>query len=99
MYQTSIRLFSTLSLLAVLPAAADAQSCTQGSWDVPFDHAGPYPATPPCAIPARNFPTNGFNAIHMSLIPKGPDRGKILVWDAINYDCQPQDDIRILRYT
>lgn len=26
------------------------------------------------------FPSN-FNAIHMSLIPKGPNRGKVMVWD------------------
>ena len=90
--------FLVSALMLAAPSASDEDiPCDFGSWELPWDHAGPYPPTPPCANPARNFP-NKFNAIHASLIPKGPNRGHVLVWDAVNYGCAHVGETRILRY-
>ncbi len=69
---------------------------TVGQWLAPFDHAaGPqdHPTKPPSQTfvpdvnPADMFEMWGnptyvgrFNAIHMSLIPRGLDQGKVLIW-------------------
>src|SRR5262245_63299446 len=59
-------------LLALLASRASAQQY-QGAWDPPCDHdiTGFDPPPPPEA----------FNAIHLALIPVGPNRGKVYVMD------------------
>lgn len=62
-----------LALVPPLPAQRDGSSDPpqNGYWEPAFEHdlAGFDPA------PAR------FNALHMALVPRGPHRGHVLVWD------------------
>jgi Domain of unknown function (DUF1929) len=56
-----------------------------GNWIEEFNH-DPLETDPGAAFPGieylleYKFPDT-FNAIHMSLIPKGPNKGKLMVWD------------------
>lgn len=47
-------------------------SCLLGYWEPPFDHdvAG-----------FQNPPHYGFITVHLALIPKGPNRGRVIAWD------------------
>ncbi len=69
-------------LLAASPAAAphpqlpqpSPLSSRKGAWEAPFNHdVTGFNPLPPGFV---------FEAIHMALIPKGPNRGKVIVWDA-----------------
>jgi hypothetical protein len=50
-----------------------AGSGSPGSWEAPFDHDTTGFSLPPYS--------NKMIAVHLSLIPKGPHRGKLLLWD------------------
>jgi len=76
-------------VLLILPALR-AQPSSQGIWGTPFPHdcsGGDQYWQAPYLYCAANSPN--FNAIHMSVIPKGPDRGKVLVWDLSNIPTNP----------
>jgi len=64
------------------PARAQraAEVPVTGRWEPPFQHdlAG-FPSLLP-----------RFNAVHMGLIPRGPHRGKVIVWDVFSDDSEPQ---------
>ncbi len=47
--------------------------CAEGHWEPPFNHDTTGFTVQP--------PLNRFNAVHMSLIPVGPHRGSLLIWD------------------
>lgn len=73
-------------VVALVPTVASAQT---GSWSAPFNHPllpnwysgqPDWDGEPPCphpVVPDRNR----FLAGHMSLIPVGRERGKVLVWN------------------
>ncbi len=77
--------------LLVVPGVGRTQS--QGAWTQAFNHEhatanGTDARTPFATSPVppqwpllANTTTPTFNAVHMSLIPKGPHRGKVVVWD------------------
>lgn len=63
------------------PLVADTH-CLEGHWEPPFNHD---------TTGFTNQPLlNRFNAVHTSLIPAGPHRGAVLVWDL--EDNQPQNE-------
>jgi hypothetical protein len=75
----------------------DAQASPYlGQWTMAFnhevsphasatDHLQPFPGS---TAYSADFDAR-FNAIHMSLIPRGKDRGKVIVWDSRKYIRQP----------
>ncbi len=76
----------SISLLtAALCTPAHGQSgngsppCTQGVWESPLLHDTGGGFT--CASPAHSHTYKTVNALHLSVIPKGPKRGWLLVWD------------------
>jgi len=82
------------TLLLSLPLSA--KQATQGYWEPPFDHKGTPitipddPATIWPAVPnvdAYGAPTGHGTpiAVHLSLIPVGPDRGKVMMMDHFHY--------------
>jgi hypothetical protein len=80
--------------------------CTIGSWEAPFDHVVMANIPPPaCAIPPNpdvGFPAGWFTAIHMSLIPKGPHQGHVIVWDGHHvqtYHAPAAGQTRVIRYS
>lgn len=79
----------TWFLLIVLmsPLAAESQS-----WNPPFDHQDPFNVWASFPPPPGNPMYNNnafFNAVHLAVIPKGPNQGKVLVWDWENYSQTP----------
>ncbi|TAH34336.1 MAG: DUF1929 domain-containing protein [Planctomycetota bacterium] len=70
---------SASSALLLCAGLASAQTY-QGYWEPPFDHDLAGFTIPP--------PGDEFVSVHMALIPKGPNRGKVLVWD--RHDNQPK---------
>ncbi len=89
--------------LVLSSAALTAQTgnpAIDGYWEPGFNHAGAQTQSPPMTDPVtggtviRNWPVRcqaplapDFHAIHMSLIPTGPHKGKVLVWDADGWYC------------
>ena len=88
------RLAVALSLSFLLPVVSEAVAqggdpCFEGAFEAPFPHENldnqfTWPATfwsnP---APAQKSP---FNALHLTLIPKGPYRGRVLAW---TYNFEP----------
>lgn len=65
-----------LGILFPLPAAAQgtvAVAARFGHWDAPFTHD--LTGFGPGAVP--------FEAVHLALIPRGSQRGKVLAWDLV----------------
>jgi hypothetical protein len=77
-------------------ADADVRAqCAQGAWKPAFDHA----ANTPSGTCDPSFPWLGSeNAVHMSLIPKGPRQGWILMWPHDFYTGDPSTQTRIHRW-
>jgi hypothetical protein len=83
---------SSLLIGAAAVAASDDRlaaqvlpACTSGHWEAPFDHA-PNAATPSSECDGHSNPWPAtINAIHLSLIPKGSKRGRVLVFDHVEY--------------
>ncbi len=85
-----------------LSAQAPAQPCDLGAWEPGFDHVPepapncvpplfggctPNPPKPFFEVnPSDPCQARHFEAIHASLIPIGPDQGKLLVWGHIFYN-------------
>ncbi|MGE3174557.1 MAG: galactose oxidase-like domain-containing protein [Planctomycetota bacterium] len=67
-----------------------------GQWTMAFDHeVSPSPSAtdhlapfPAAQLDSKDFDAP-FNAVHMSLIPRGKDRGKVIVWDRREYLMKP----------
>jgi len=80
---------AVVGVLAVAALQIDARAQgtpNLGSWEPAFDHpGGPAGNPPPCANPPVAFPSGPFDAIHASLIPKGPHRGHVMVFNHITY--------------
>jgi hypothetical protein len=85
-----LRLVAFLSFAALPPLAQSsgsaasefsaqrgAQPCGIGRWEPPYDHEVHGFHTQPLGSPIGGQ----FNAVHLSLIPSGPHRGKVLAWD------------------
>ena len=64
------------------PPVTSPAHCLEGHWEDPFNHDTTGFTVQPLA--------NRFNAVHMSLIPVGPHRGKLLVWD---FEDRPPDEV------
>lgn len=68
----------TAALLAQVTHTGSARGatpvyrCELGAWEPAFDHD---------LTGFPNPPATSFNAVHMALIPVGPKRGQVLVWD------------------
>ncbi|MGE3174756.1 MAG: galactose oxidase-like domain-containing protein [Planctomycetota bacterium] len=78
------------TLVAVcLSGAAVAQAAPLGSWAAPFDHEVNTANTNQLAIPITHLWPPRFNAIHMALVPVGPHRGRVLVWDKAEVALRP----------
>lgn len=88
---------STLLTTVCVSDAVEAQTSPYpGQWAPGFNHqVSPHPDATNHLVP---FPGSTlftadfdapFNAIHMSLIPRGKDRGKVIVWDSRKYVMQP----------
>ena len=86
----------------------------QGTWEPPFDHGGSPPALPqntvhtlsPTRPPFFEVVTNPeteagskLNALHMSLIPVGPNQGSVLVWRDWIYCTGPAGETRALYWS
>ena len=70
------------ALLATAVCLPTASAQAPGAWAPAFDHEVNTANTNQLAIPITHIWPPKFNAIHMALIPVGPHRGKVLVWDA-----------------
>ncbi len=80
-----------LAMLGALMATGLASAQSPGQWLTPFNHKVPdhwqigkpgwdgEPMSP--HIPVSDEDPHRFMAGHMSLIPKGPHRGKVVVWN------------------
>lgn len=83
---TRLAVLCALSFAVTAPVTAQ---CNQGAWSAAFNHefntANTNQVTPP---PLAVWPTT-FNAIHMALIPVGPYRGHVLVWDKAETQLRP----------
>jgi hypothetical protein len=75
-----------VSALALLLGGATAQ---QGSWSAPFNHEVNTANTNQLTIPITYVWPPTFNAIHMALVPVGPYRGQVLVWDKAEAALRP----------
>ena len=74
-------------MIAALACPDARGQCWKGAWEAPFDDAGAGTTPPDAGTPARGWTYLGykFNAIHASLIPKGPHQGHVMVFDHIRY--------------
>jgi hypothetical protein len=90
-------------VLAVAALAPDAPTqgspCNLGSWKPAYDYTGPGVNPPLCANPPVGFPTGPFDAIHSSLIPKGPHRGHVMMFNHIVYTGTGVGQTRVITYT
>lgn len=76
-------------LVAVAGAAPMLCAQNQGSWSAAFDHEVNTANTNQLVIPPTHVWPPVFNAIHMALIPVGPYRGHVLVWDKAEVALRP----------
>ena len=60
----------------MVASSVAAQASVKGVWLSPFDHSG---TAKTCN--QQTWPTGNVWALHMSLIPKGPKQGWVIVWD------------------
>lgn len=70
-------------------ALALGAATQQGSWSAAFDHEVNTANTNQLVIPPTHVWPPQFNAIHMALIPVGPYRGHVLVWDKAEVALRP----------
>lgn len=86
--RTVVRCAATCALVvAGLGDRAGAQS--PGSWGLAFNHEVNTANTNQLTIPITHVWPPRFNAIHMALVPAGPHRGKVLVWDKADVALNP----------
>ena len=78
-----LSLVCALSLAALLPAQAE------GVWEPAFNHEVNTANTNNLNIPPTRWWPPRFNALHMSLIPVGPYRGQVVVWDKAPVALEP----------
>ncbi len=91
-----ISLFLSLLLVLAGPAWGQVRPTPGGPFAPPttapieFDDAGRW--DPPLMHDLNGFDPepDKFNSVHLSLIPKGPHRGKLLVWDAGHTQATPE---------
>lgn len=84
---------------AGLRAQTPLDPCDIGAWEAPFNHGGSPAVLPACGTsPIPPWPVV-FNAIHMSVIPKGVHQGHVLVWGYVDYSGTGQGDQRVLQFS
>lgn len=81
-----VALLAAVALVLAIPAGAQ---CSQGAWEAPFDHEFNTAKTNQVTPPRTATWPSTFNAVHMSLIPVGPYRGQVLVWDKAEVQLEP----------
>ncbi len=85
--RASPRAVAACAAVAALSGRGSAQN--QGAWAPAFDHEVNTANTNHLTIPITYLWPPKFNAIHMALIPVGPHRGKVLVWDKAEVALRP----------